>query len=142
VKPLIFRGDATSTKLTDHLFELFSDSSINWDAASAIGTIVASSSVLTKQNYAVVKVFGYCELTIQTYLYILQFLYAQRFANAFLPRIISGAQSSLGSLFNHVMTTILNFYRSSDAEGSPYRSDIFDQVDTKETLRSTNADCK
>jgi RNAPII transcription regulator C-terminal len=56
MQALLVRGDPASMTLADHLFGLFSDPNISWDAASAIGRITASNTVLTKQNYAIVKV--------------------------------------------------------------------------------------
>lgn len=41
---------------TERLFTLFDDVEVNWDAARAIGGIVKTDKVLTKQNHAVVKV--------------------------------------------------------------------------------------
>ena len=46
--------------LAENLFDLFSDETINWDAASSIGRIAAPTEVLTKTNYAVTKVRAKC----------------------------------------------------------------------------------
>lgn len=56
MKALLVRGDHAAMKLTERLFELFSDKDISWEAATAIGGVTAVNSVLTKPNYAVVKV--------------------------------------------------------------------------------------
>ncbi|OCH91496.1 ARM repeat-containing protein [Obba rivulosa] len=76
-KALLIRGDALAMQHTDKLFTLFDDSEVNWDAARAVGFAVASDKIFTKKNHAVIKM-----------------LYAQRFCNAMLPRIIAGAKSS------------------------------------------------
>ena len=50
------RGDPRTLSFMENLFDLFSDEAINWDAASAIGRIAATTDILTKTNYAVTKV--------------------------------------------------------------------------------------
>jgi DNA repair/transcription protein MET18/MMS19 len=52
----LIRGDPRALSLTENVFDLFSDETINWDAASSIGKIAAPTEVLTKTNYAVTKV--------------------------------------------------------------------------------------
>ncbi|EMD39279.1 hypothetical protein CERSUDRAFT_82017 [Gelatoporia subvermispora B] len=76
-KALLVRGDPLAMQHTDKLFELFNDTDVNWDAARALGFIVASDKILTKRNHAVIKM-----------------LYSQRFCNTLLPRIVTGANSS------------------------------------------------
>ncbi|KAI0940934.1 hypothetical protein AcV7_003173 [Taiwanofungus camphoratus] len=76
-KALLVRGHLLATRNTDYVFRLFEDADVNWDAARAIGAIVATDKVLTKRNHAVIKI-----------------LYAQRYCSSVLPRIISGAKSS------------------------------------------------
>ena len=56
VKALLTRGDSRALPLTEKLFDLFSDESIGWDAASSIGRIAAANDILTKSNHAVTKV--------------------------------------------------------------------------------------
>ncbi|RXW13567.1 hypothetical protein EST38_g12284 [Candolleomyces aberdarensis] len=56
------------------LLDLFSDTSINWDAAKGVGLIPGHDSILTKQNHAVVKI-----------------LYAQKYVAAILPQTIAGS---------------------------------------------------
>ncbi|KAI0686671.1 ARM repeat-containing protein [Cytidiella melzeri] len=76
-KGLLIRGHPLAQSCADRLFELFGDGSVSWAAARAIGEIVRQDTVLTKKNHAIVKL-----------------LFAQRFANNMLPKIISGVKSS------------------------------------------------
>ncbi|TFK51878.1 ARM repeat-containing protein [Heliocybe sulcata] len=76
-KGLTTRGHAFSEVFVDRLFEVFDDTDINWDAAKAVGDIVAPDDVLTKKNHAVVKI-----------------LFAQRYCSRLLPRIIEGAKGA------------------------------------------------
>ncbi|KAJ6614174.1 Dos2-interacting transcription regulator of RNA-Pol-II-domain-containing protein [Mycena sp. CBHHK59/15] len=59
----------------NRLFEVFGDGQISTYVAKAFGEIAASDSILTKRNSAVVK-----------------FLWAQKFANGILPRLMNGAK--------------------------------------------------
>ncbi|KAH8075854.1 ARM repeat-containing protein [Cristinia sonorae] len=76
-RALLVRGHALFASFTDKLFELFEDTEISWDAARALGSIVATDKILTKRNHAVVKM-----------------LHAQKFFNLVLPRIVEGAKLS------------------------------------------------
>ncbi|GJE98061.1 Dos2-interacting transcription regulator of RNA-Pol-II-domain-containing protein [Phanerochaete sordida] len=76
-KALQVRGHPSAQAFTDRLIELFDDNDVGWDAARAIGQVVSSDKVLTKKHHAVIK-----------------FLYAQKFANVMLPRIIDGAKTA------------------------------------------------
>ncbi|KAF7798029.1 hypothetical protein EIP86_009241 [Pleurotus ostreatoroseus] len=76
-KALLARGDPHAQSFTDRLFTLFDDPDISWDAARAIGQVVSHDKALTKKHHAIIK-----------------FLFAQKFANTMLPRLIEGAQSS------------------------------------------------
>ncbi|KAI0642252.1 ARM repeat-containing protein [Trametes meyenii] len=76
-KALLVRGHAAAMANVDRLFELFDDESVNWDAARAIGRVPGHDKILTKKNHAVVKI-----------------LYAQKYTNSVLPRIIEGAKAS------------------------------------------------
>ena len=78
-KALLVRGDARAADHVDRLFQLFGDEAISWDAARAVGGVVATDKILTKKNHAVIK-----------------FLYAQKYCTTVLPRIIEGAKSSDG----------------------------------------------
>ena len=40
----------------DRLFGLFEDEEVSWDAARAVGQIVAADPILTKKNHAVIRV--------------------------------------------------------------------------------------
>lgn len=55
-RALLISKHQTAEEKVDKLFELLDDPSIAWDAAKAIGGLVKDDKVLTKQNYAVVKV--------------------------------------------------------------------------------------
>ncbi|KAI0091461.1 ARM repeat-containing protein [Irpex rosettiformis] len=76
-KGLLVRGHSLAQRFANRLFDLFGDASVSWDAARAIGEIARQDKILTKKNHAVVK-----------------FLFAQRFANSMLPKIIDGVKSS------------------------------------------------
>ncbi|KAF9006023.1 ARM repeat-containing protein [Cyathus striatus] len=76
-KALLVRNHPLALHFTDKLFEAFGDNQISWDVAKAVGEIAAPDPILTKQHDAVIKV-----------------LYAQKFVNNVLPRIISGAKDS------------------------------------------------
>ncbi|KAF5383772.1 hypothetical protein D9615_003569 [Tricholomella constricta] len=87
-KALVVRKDATLTRFTDRLFEVFDDDEISWDAAKALGQIASADQILIKRHHAVIKI-----------------LHAQKFVNGILPRIISGAQDS--SKLPHEQTAYL-----------------------------------
>ncbi|KDQ61341.1 hypothetical protein JAAARDRAFT_190123 [Jaapia argillacea MUCL 33604] len=74
-KALWLRGHPLSTQYVDRLFDLFSDATVSWDAARAIGMIGGSDDILKKPNHSVLKV-----------------LYAQKLCTRLLPRIIEGAK--------------------------------------------------
>ncbi|KAH9930313.1 ARM repeat-containing protein [Fomitopsis serialis] len=76
-KALLVRGDPRAADQVDRLFQLFGDNEISWDAARTIGGVVATDRILTKKHHSVIK-----------------FLYAQKYCNTVLPRIIEGAKSS------------------------------------------------
>ncbi|KAI0794485.1 ARM repeat-containing protein [Fomes fomentarius] len=76
-KALLVRNHAGAMRNIDRLFELFEDESVSWDAARAVGRIPGTDKVLTKRNHAVIKI-----------------LYAQKYCNQVLPRIIEGAKTS------------------------------------------------
>ncbi|THH18072.1 hypothetical protein EW146_g2870 [Bondarzewia mesenterica] len=75
-KGLLVRNHPQAMSFVDRLFTLFDDKDVSWNAARAIGQVVASDRILTKKNRAVIRI-----------------LYAQKYANAVLPRIIAGAKS-------------------------------------------------
>ncbi|TFK91443.1 ARM repeat-containing protein [Polyporus arcularius HHB13444] len=79
-KALLVRGHARATQNVDRLFELFVDEHVSWDAARAVGRIPGTDKVLTKKNHAVLRI-----------------LYAQKYCNSVLPRIIEGAKVSANS---------------------------------------------
>ncbi|KZT07275.1 ARM repeat-containing protein [Laetiporus sulphureus 93-53] len=76
-KAQLVRGDARAMAHAERLFTLFGDEAVSWDAARALGRVVSADKVLTKRNHAVIKI-----------------LYAQRYCNAVLPRIVEGAKTS------------------------------------------------
>ncbi|KAI0079355.1 ARM repeat-containing protein [Panus rudis PR-1116 ss-1] len=75
-KALLVRGHSNALSYVDKLFTLFDDSTVSWDAARAIGKVVSTDKVLTKKNHAVIRI-----------------LYAQKFFNTVLPRIVEGAKT-------------------------------------------------
>lgn len=79
-KALLIRNDAAAARNIDKLFGLLDDAEVSWDAARAIGSVVATDKILTKRNHAVIKI-----------------LYAQRYCSSVLPRIVEGAKSSSDS---------------------------------------------
>lgn len=50
------RSHPSANAFIDHLFELLDDSTVDWDAARAIGLLASEDAVLTKRNNAVLKV--------------------------------------------------------------------------------------
>ncbi|RPD59070.1 ARM repeat-containing protein [Lentinus tigrinus ALCF2SS1-7] len=76
-KALLVRGHARAMQNVDRLFELFDDEHVSWDAARAVGKVPGTDKVLTKRHHAVLRI-----------------LYAQKYCNAVLPRIIEGAKAS------------------------------------------------
>ncbi|KAF5355338.1 hypothetical protein D9758_006078 [Tetrapyrgos nigripes] len=76
-KALLTANRSLSSQYTNRLFEVFGDERINWVAAKGFGNTVSANHVLTKQNHAVIKL-----------------LYAQKFINQLLPRIMDGAKDS------------------------------------------------
>ncbi|KAH7927892.1 ARM repeat-containing protein [Leucogyrophana mollusca] len=79
-KALLVRSHPISSQFVDRFFELLGDDAVDWDAARAIGGLGSGDIVLTKRNFAVVKV-----------------LHAQKFFNMVLPRILEGAKVCDGS---------------------------------------------
>lgn len=76
-KALATRGHPSAEGFVDRLFEVFDDTDINWDAARALGGIVAADDILTKYNHAVIRI-----------------LFAQRYCNRLLPQIVEGAKGA------------------------------------------------
>jgi len=62
------------------LFDLLKDQEIGWDAAKALGDVVDSDAILTKDNHANVKI-----------------LYVQKYASAVLPKLVSLARAGTNS---------------------------------------------
>lgn len=50
------RNHQLAAQFSARVFEAFSDESISWNAAKAIGEIAAVDPILTKRNHAVIKV--------------------------------------------------------------------------------------
>ena len=50
------QNHALAAEFIEHLFELFGDESVSWDAARSVGNVVAPSNILVKRNHAVIKV--------------------------------------------------------------------------------------
>lgn len=82
IKALLVRSHPSALAFAQKLFDLFSDVSVNWDAAKGIGLIPGNDSILTKQNHAVVKI-----------------LYAQKYVGAILPQTIAGSVDASGKRY-------------------------------------------
>ncbi|KAF5377797.1 hypothetical protein D9757_008093 [Collybiopsis confluens] len=76
-KALLVCNHTDGSQFTELLFQVFDDEAIKWSAATSFGEIVRTDMVLTKHNYASIKM-----------------LYAQRFLRQILPRMITGAHDS------------------------------------------------
>ncbi|KAI8996433.1 ARM repeat-containing protein [Trametes punicea] len=94
-KALLVRGHPTAMTNVDRLFELFDDGNVSWDAARAIGRIPGPDKVLTKRNHAVIKI-----------------LYAQKYCNSVLPRIIEGAKTSQSTRQSAFLVTLAALIKS------------------------------
>ncbi|KAI0372603.1 ARM repeat-containing protein [Pilatotrama ljubarskyi] len=94
-KALLVRGHPAAMAHVDRLFELFDDGDVNWDAARAVGRIPGPDKILTKSNHAVIKV-----------------LYAQKYCNAMLPRIIEGARTSQSARQNAYLVALAALIKS------------------------------
>ncbi|KAI0831813.1 ARM repeat-containing protein [Trametes gibbosa] len=94
-KALLVRGHPTAMSNVDRLFELFDDEIVNWDAARAIGRIPGPDKILTKRNHAVTRI-----------------LYAQKYCNAVLPRIVEGAKASQSTRQNAFLVALAALIRS------------------------------
>ncbi|KAI0773303.1 ARM repeat-containing protein [Trametes elegans] len=94
-KALLVRGHAAATSNVDRLFELFDDENVNWDAARAIGRIPGPDRILTKKNHAIIKI-----------------LYAQKYCNTVLPRIIEGAKTSQSTRQNAFLVALAALIKS------------------------------
>jgi len=75
-KALVVQNHPSSQQFTSRLFEVFNND-IGWIAARALGEIGGTDTVLTKRNHVNIKI-----------------LYAQKFVNGMLPRIMDGARVS------------------------------------------------
>lgn len=76
-RALLVRSHTSANAFIDHLFELLDDSTIDWDAARAIGLLASEDAVLTKRNNAVLKI-----------------LHVQKYFNAVMPRLLEGVKGS------------------------------------------------
>ncbi|KAJ8590123.1 ARM repeat-containing protein [Rhizopogon salebrosus TDB-379] len=79
-RALLVRSHPSAHAFIDHLFELLDDSTVDWDAARALGLLASEDPVLTKRNTAVLKI-----------------LHVQKYFNAVMPRILEGAKGVSGS---------------------------------------------
>ncbi|KAI1791817.1 ARM repeat-containing protein [Ganoderma leucocontextum] len=92
---LLVRGHATATKNVDHLLELFDDESVSWDAARAVGRMPGTDRILTKRHHAIIRI-----------------LYAQKYTNSVLPRIVEGAKVSQSSRQNAYLVALAALIKS------------------------------
>ncbi|KAG1887770.1 Dos2-interacting transcription regulator of RNA-Pol-II-domain-containing protein [Suillus subluteus] len=76
-RALLVRSHPSANAFIDHLFELLDDSTVDWDAARAIGLLASEDAVLTKRNNAVLKI-----------------LHVQKYFNAVMPRLLEGVKGS------------------------------------------------
>ncbi|KAG9009002.1 hypothetical protein FRB94_012639 [Tulasnella sp. JGI-2019a] len=79
-RALLVRKHPLADEKVDCLFELLDDQIIAWDVAKVIGRLSSDDRVLTKANYAIIKL-----------------LYAQRYANRMLLRIIRDCKETKDS---------------------------------------------
>jgi DNA repair/transcription protein MET18/MMS19 len=56
-KGLLVRGHPDAMRFVDHLFEVLGDEQIGWNAARGIGEIGSTDDILTKRNYAIIRVY-------------------------------------------------------------------------------------
>lgn len=78
-KALAVQKHPLTAKFSERLYEAFTDSSVAWEAARALGQIASHDSILTKANHAEIKV-----------------LYSQKYAQIVLPHLIDSAASNAG----------------------------------------------
>lgn len=57
-KALAVRNHQLASNFMFRVFEVFSDDTVNWSAAKAIGDIAAADPILTKRHHAVIKVMA------------------------------------------------------------------------------------
>ncbi|KZP21037.1 ARM repeat-containing protein [Athelia psychrophila] len=76
-KALVVRSHPEAMSFVNKLFDILGDRDVGSYAANGIGEIAGPDDTLTKQNYAIVKI-----------------LYAQKYFNTLLPRLIGGATSN------------------------------------------------
>jgi DNA repair/transcription protein MET18/MMS19 len=55
-KGLLVRNHPNAMRFVDRLFEVLGDEQIGWNAARGIGEIGSTDKVLTKRNYAIIRV--------------------------------------------------------------------------------------
>ncbi|KAI0352164.1 ARM repeat-containing protein [Trametes cingulata] len=94
-KALLVRGHPAAMANVDRLCELFDDENVSWDAARAVGRIPGPDKILTKKNHAVIKI-----------------LYAQKYCNTMLPRIIEGAKTSQSTRQNAYLVALAALIKS------------------------------
>lgn len=73
-KALVVQSHPLALNFSEKLFELFSDPTINWDAAKGVGIIPGHNDILTKAHHAVLRI-----------------LYAQKYVKVMLPQTIAGS---------------------------------------------------
>ncbi|KAH0836552.1 ARM repeat-containing protein [Lanmaoa asiatica] len=77
---LVVRSHPLALSFIDTLFTLLDDETVSWDAARALGELVADNGILTKRNGAVLKI-----------------LHVQKYFNVVLPKVIDGANKVDGT---------------------------------------------
>ncbi|EIN09656.1 ARM repeat-containing protein [Punctularia strigosozonata HHB-11173 SS5] len=89
-RALLIRNHSDAMVQVDVLFSLFDDQDLGWDAARAVGRVATAENVLTKRNHAISRI-----------------LYAQKYCNALLPRVLQGAKTGEDSTLQNTYLVAL-----------------------------------
>jgi DNA repair/transcription protein MET18/MMS19 len=73
---------------SERLYDLLKDKEIGWEAAKALGDIVNSDTILTKENHANVKVIRLFPTSSIADRDQSKILYVQKYVSAILPKIV------------------------------------------------------
>lgn len=92
-KALLVRKHALAMTFAERLCNLLKDKEIGWEAAKALGDIVASDTILTKDNYANVKVIRFSATISIADRDQSKILYAQKYVSAILPKLVALART-------------------------------------------------
>jgi DNA repair/transcription protein MET18/MMS19 len=78
---------------TERLFDLLKDKEIGWEAAKALGEIVDSDAILTKDNKANVKVIRFIQTNTAADRDQSKVLYVQKYVSTILPKLVALART-------------------------------------------------